>query len=62
MTNRDFKPITRARHVRAIELPFAPFAKARLLDRLADAELQQGHTDIAESLARRAADLREAAR
>jgi len=37
-------------------------ARAALLDRLADAELQHGHHGAAEHLARQAADMREAAR
>jgi predicted NodU family carbamoyl transferase len=35
---------------------------ACLLDRMADAELQQGHVDRAEQLSHRAAAIREAAR
>ena len=35
-------------------------ARAAMLDRLADAELQHGHHGAAEHLARRAAELREA--
>lgn len=37
-------------------------AKAALLDRLADAEIMQGHIAQAERLAHRAEELREAAR
>ncbi len=37
-------------------------ARARMLDRLADQELQAGHHHTAEHLARRAADLRADAR
>lgn len=34
-------------------------SRARLLDRLADAELQHGHVGAAEHLSRRAAEMRE---
>lgn len=39
----------------------APLTRATLLDRQADAELVLGHTNIAERLARMAAELRSAA-
>lgn len=38
-----------------------PAARAAMLDRLADAELQHGHHAAAEQLARRAAAMREVA-
>ncbi len=54
-TKRRFIPLT------AADRDYDP-TRAAMLDRLADAELQHGHSAAAEWLAHRAAELREAAR
>jgi len=56
------KPIKRHRPASPTSYTVNPAARAAMLDRLADAELQHGHHAAAEHLARQAAAMREAAR
>ena len=55
-------PPKRHRKVAPATATATPAARAAVLDRLADAELQHGHLAAAERLAWRAAELREGAR
>lgn len=60
--HKHVTPTRRPKTAPAITLPDPRPARATMLDRLADCELQAGHHATAERLAWQAAALREAAR